>query len=105
MTYDLHGAWEKTAGLNAPLYATSEDPDPTLNVDWAAQYIVDLGCPKEKLIIGLATYGRSLKLTNPSINGINAPISGAGQQGPVGYLIFLLLKKTKKISIQPSKSK
>ena len=34
--------------------------------EWAANYWHSNGCPKEKLIIGLGTYGRGFLLCNPS---------------------------------------
>ena len=49
--------------------------------DWASYYWHDGGCAKEKMVIGMATYGRSFTLVDPSNNGMAAPASGAGPEG------------------------
>jgi len=83
MTYDLHGAWDDYTGHNAPLYprADEEGAERYLNVEWAANYWVDNGAPKNKLVIGMPTYGRSFTLADPGNNGMGAPASGAGPPG------------------------
>ncbi|XP_053406596.1 probable chitinase 10 [Mercenaria mercenaria] len=83
MSYDLNGAWNDYTGFNSPLYArSSENGDQkTLNVDWAAKYWVQQGTPKEKLIIGLATYGRHFRLSNPSNFQVGAPAADGGTAG------------------------
>lgn len=44
--------------------------------DFAANYWVSNGCPKEKLNIGLATYGRCFMLKDANVNGVEAPANG-----------------------------
>lgn len=39
------------------------------------------GTPKNKLVVGMATYGRTFTLANPSQNGVGAPATGAGPAG------------------------
>lgn len=71
MSYDIHGAWDSTAGANADLqYITN-----TIN------YILSLDIPREKLVLGLAAYGRSSKLTDSFCITDGCPISGAGLTG------------------------
>ncbi|XP_066581003.1 acidic mammalian chitinase-like [Prorops nasuta] len=84
MAYDLHGAWEKNTGLNAPLYKSSVESgnNAKLNVDSCVQYWLDQGAPPEKLILGTAFYGRSFTLANEKDNGVGAPAPQAGQAGP-----------------------
>lgn len=77
MTYDLHGSWDQKTGNNAPLFANDQ-----LNVDACVKYWLSKGCPKEKLIVGIPTYGRTFTLSDPNQNGINAPASGGGAAGP-----------------------
>ena len=54
MTYDLHGAWEKTTGFNSPLYGRPEDgeDEKTLNADWVVTYWQELGAPSHKINMG-----------------------------------------------------
>ncbi|XP_033108717.1 chitotriosidase-1-like [Anneissia japonica] len=82
MSYDLHGSWETVTGHHSALYAPkgSNDDDKKLTMVWAAEKWVAEGCPKDKLMIGLGTYGRSFTLSSSS-NGIGAPVSGAGTAG------------------------
>ncbi|CAG5135458.1 unnamed protein product, partial [Candidula unifasciata] len=94
MTYDLHGAWEPFVNIHTPLYPDPKEVGPAryLTVDWAAKYWVSLGAPKEKLNIGLASYGRSFKLANPDEHTILSKATGAGtaqtftqQEGMMAY--------------------
>ena len=69
--------------------------------DWAVNYWISKGAQREKLIMGLGTYGRTFKVT-PGNYDMGSSASGAGTQGPytreAGFLayneviiIFLLL--------------
>ncbi|WAR21135.1 CHIT1-like protein, partial [Mya arenaria] len=83
MTYDLHGSWDPVTGYNAPLFPRSEDGfmDRTLTVQWAANYWVDQGAPKSKLVVGLAAYGRTFTLLLPNNWNIGSSVIGAGVSG------------------------
>lgn len=83
MAYDFHGKWERETGHNAPLYAPSTDSEwrKQLSVDNAAKMWVRLGAPKEKLVIGMPTYGRTFTLSDTSRHGPNSPASGGGKAG------------------------
>lgn len=50
--------------------------------EWSANYWASLGAPKEKLIIGLATYGRTFTLKNENDTDLGAPVLKAGYAGP-----------------------
>lgn len=52
-----------------------------LSVDHAAHLWVKLGAPKEKLIIGMPTYGRTFTLSNTDKFRVNSPASGGGKEG------------------------
>ncbi|UXI16054.1 hypothetical protein NH340_JMT01997 [Sarcoptes scabiei] len=94
MSYDFHGKWEPKTGHNAPLYALSTETDwrKQLTMEYGVKMWEKLGTPKEKIIVGLATYGRSFTLTSSSNNGFNAPTSGGGKAGEFtresGFLAF-----------------
>ncbi|XP_061191471.1 chitinase-3-like protein 1 [Saccostrea echinata] len=81
MTYDLRGGWEKFTGFNAPLYKSSADTSNEFNVDFAVDYWLNKGAPAEKLVLGLATYGRSFTLADQNNYGVGAPATGPGPQG------------------------
>lgn len=49
--------------------------------DWAANYWVRNGCPKDKLVIGMGLYGRSFTLKDPFDNGLMAHVRGKGEPG------------------------
>ncbi|KAL0110197.1 hypothetical protein PUN28_013683 [Cardiocondyla obscurior] len=84
MAYDLHGAWEKVTGHNAPLYKRTGESggDLKLNVDASVHYWLDNGCPPEKLILGVPFYGRAFTLADKNQNGLGAPTTGPGTAGP-----------------------
>jgi chitinase len=94
MAYDFHGKWENTVGHNAPLFAPSSDSEwrKQLSVDHASNLWVRLGAPREKLIIGMGTYGRSFTLTDPNRFIVNEPASGGGTAGvytrEAGFLAY-----------------
>merc|ERR1712168_725505 len=83
MAYDLNGAWNNVTGHNSPLYARYEEEGDQryLNMDWASSYWVDGGCPPEKLIIGMGTYGRGFTLEDANHHEYGAPVKGAAKEG------------------------
>jgi chitinase len=56
-----------------------------LNVDFAVNYWLSNGMPKEKINFGMAFYGRSFKLVDPAKNYLGAPTTGTGISGPVSH--------------------
>lgn len=94
MAYDFHGKWERETGHNAPLYSPSTDSEwrKQLSVDHAASLWVKLGAPKEKLIIGMPTYGRTFTLSNTEKYKVNSPATGGGKAGEytkeAGFLAY-----------------
>lgn len=60
MCYDYHGAWDLKTGANAPLHS-----DDTLNVEYSINYMLKLGAPAKKLVLGIPLYGRTYLLTEP----------------------------------------
>ncbi|XP_059163004.1 chitotriosidase-1-like [Physella acuta] len=95
MSYDFYGAWDSVTGHVSPLYPPQnpqDERDRTYNLDFAASYWVSQGCPRDKLVIGLITYGRSFTLSNPSVFGLKAPVNGPGQPGlytgEAGFMSF-----------------
>ncbi|KAJ8871793.1 hypothetical protein PR048_028133 [Dryococelus australis] len=81
MTYDFHGSWDGVTGQNAPLYASEADTDLYLNVDAAVSYWLSLGADPAKLVLGMATYGRTFTLTSSSNHDLGATASAGGTAG------------------------
>jgi chitinase len=84
MTYDLNGAWDPFTGHNSPMYSRSDETEEQsyLNVEWATTNWLAGGGIREKLTLGIPTYGRSFTLEDGSVNGMGAPSIGDG--GPPG---------------------
>lgn len=61
-----------------------------LNVDWAVNFWLAKGFPKEKFVLGLPTYGRPFKLKNSTRYEPGDLNDGAGTPGKVFENIFLL---------------
>lgn len=57
MTYDLHGPWDQNAGHHSALYGKYKSD--FLNIDFIIKYFEQKGAPRNKLVVGLASYGRS----------------------------------------------
>ncbi|XP_074791954.1 acidic mammalian chitinase-like isoform X1 [Natator depressus] len=83
MTYDFHGAWEKTTGHVSPLNKGRKDLRSAAynNVDYAMNHWKDNGAPAEKLMVGFGAYAHTLTLSNPSNHGLAAPTSGPRAAG------------------------
>lgn len=84
MTYDFHSPDDGKAGENSPLYAASTDSDwdkQNGNCDSAITNWILAGADPANTILGLAFYGKSYTLADPSNHGINSPTTGAGTNG------------------------
>jgi len=85
MSYDLHGSWERQAGIHTALFPRKgeQGANRELNVAGAINIWLKGGCPPEKLVVGMGMYGRSFKL--PSWSSKNpvpgTQIQGAGAEG------------------------
>ncbi|XP_023230632.1 acidic mammalian chitinase-like [Centruroides sculpturatus] len=82
MAYDYHDySWYMPfTGHNSPLFKRSVEKAyfSTLNTAWSAQYWVEKGLPKSKLLVGIPTYSHSYKLAVPYMHGFDAPAVGSG---------------------------
>ncbi|CAL4096915.1 unnamed protein product [Meganyctiphanes norvegica] len=94
MTYDFHGAWEKQTGHNTPLSVRPAETGEwrLFNLESSVSTWLTLGAPAHKLVLGLATYGRTFTLADVTSTGLDAPTTGGGkagrytqQQGILGY--------------------
>ncbi|KAH8250968.1 hypothetical protein KR026_001574, partial [Drosophila bipectinata] len=95
MCYDYHGSWDHKVGYNAPLTTSGEDPLSVVSrqdvycfkilisvflQQFSIDYLLKLGAPPSKLVLGLPFYGRTFKtLANGNLNDAS---DGAGFKGP-----------------------
>jgi len=88
MCYDMHGSWEHEVDHHAKLYGDQGDE---LTVDFAVNYWLSKGCPRNKMVVGIPTYGRTWTLAGSSTS-VKSAASGPGSAGPItresGFLAF-----------------
>ncbi|EDW31146.1 GL20797 [Drosophila persimilis] len=77
MCYAYHGSWDQKVGYNSPLAAPAEDP---FSVKFTIDYLLKLGAPPSKLVLGLPFYGRTFKTV--SEGNLNDGSDGVGFRGP-----------------------
>lgn len=76
MTYDLHGSWETKTGHHTTMQAN--DPNSVIR---GVEMWIKGGFPADKIVLGLATYGRSFKIQNVQDHGLGAAVTSGGEKG------------------------
>ncbi|XP_075536581.1 acidic mammalian chitinase-like isoform X2 [Dermacentor variabilis] len=90
MSYDYHmyEPYLPFTGHNSPLFRRKVEKSifSTLHVAWSAEYWVQRGADRSKLIVGLPLYGRTYTLLRQESHGFDAPATGTGPgNGSVAY--------------------
>jgi chitinase len=70
MTYDQSGPGSKITGHHTGLYSTPEQPR---SADFTVKYLINLGVPSEKIIVGGAFYGKIFENVEDINNGLSQP--------------------------------
>jgi len=102
MAYDYHGSWNQRTGHNSPLFGRAEQTGDQLelNQDASVNAWIELGAPADKLVLGMAMYGRTFTLKTKKMNAMNAPATAAGKLGPFtaadGFLAYFEVCKSLK---------
>jgi len=88
MDYDYHGSWDNFTGHNTPMYGRHEEdgenhPGHNFNLNYTINYYLDAGMPREKINIGLATFGHGFVLPEGTEeNGLYCPAVSGNPPGP-----------------------
>ncbi|GFO39145.1 chitinase-3-like protein 1 [Plakobranchus ocellatus] len=93
--YDFYTAEISILGHHSALYSRQEEQGylGVLNADFAVQYLLYLGVPQSKLILGVSTHGRTFKFANTSDDTqkfFGFEHGGAGEPGPYTQAAGLL---------------
>uniref|UniRef100_A0A1B0D0S8 Uncharacterized protein n=1 Tax=Phlebotomus papatasi TaxID=29031 RepID=A0A1B0D0S8_PHLPP len=92
MTYDYHFYAPSTpfTGINAPLFPRENEKGllGMLNINYTANYWLERGMDKDKIVIGLPTYGHSFRLANPLNRHIGSPSTANGATGVLGFTSY-----------------
>jgi len=81
MAFDFHGSWENQTGFNTPLIDRNGDG---ISINSTFAYLLEKQqIPKEKLVVGLATYGHGWMINSTSApNSIPSPAVGPSPAQP-----------------------
>eukprot|EP00094_Tigriopus_californicus_P003120 TCALIF_03002-PA protein Name:"Similar to CHI3L1 Chitinase-3-like protein 1 (Pongo abelii)" AED:0.17 eAED:0.17 QI:0/0.33/0.28/0.85/0.66/0.71/7/0/490 len=82
ITYDYHGHWDNQTGHNAPLFA----PEGSLSFSDTLEALVDMDIPKDKIVLGFPTYGRSFTLSDSEAQEVGAATEGPGEGGELSSM-------------------
>jgi chitinase len=70
MTYDLVSGYSKVTGHHTPLYSPDQKAG---SIDFTVKYLINLGIPKNKLVVGAAFYARIWEDVPATNNGLYQP--------------------------------
>lgn len=91
MCFDYHGSWANNTGFNAALY----DPKSEISTNFGIRSWIKSGVRPEKLVMGLALYGRTWELKDRHVHGVGADAVGPAvdTDGSMNYNEILKFNK------------
>ncbi|XP_063604125.1 endochitinase-like [Penaeus indicus] len=100
MAYDLRAHWDGFADVHSLLYRRPHldfGEYRERNANNGVLLWEEFGCPRNKLVLGTAFYGRTFTLRDPTNTALHASVSAAGYPGPYtgahGSMIYLEICK------------
>ena len=96
LTYDYHAAQEPAVNHHSPLFRPDDwseyDFRKDLNIDATVRFYLENGATRDKLLLGIPTYGRSFTLANPDVHETGSPAAAPSEAGSGtkedGYLAY-----------------
>jgi len=86
MTFEYGGRWiSKKATLNAPLFYEGDAEFEELNINYTIDLYKKMGLPTNKMILGLAAYGRGWTGTDGLNKEASGEIEGTVEKGVISY--------------------
>jgi chitinase len=86
MTYDFAGSWSDVTGHHTPLFRSAAAPEKPASIDFIEQHL-RAGIPPDKIVLGVAFYGRSWKGIADGNNGLNQPYQAYDVDVPYARLV------------------
>lgn len=74
MSYDYRGVADSVTGHHTNLYASQLDPD-TLSSHRSVDAFIAAGVPPEKIVLGIAFYGKGWQVRSAANNGLYQPVA------------------------------
>ena len=91
MGYDFFNSLTETTGHHAGLHASEFAAPGDRNADASVRQHLAAGIPREKLVLGVAFYGRGFAGVNPANNGLHQPYERYEGDHPYGGMSDLLI--------------
>ncbi|KAM5435297.1 hypothetical protein MferCBS31731_006262 [Microsporum ferrugineum] len=108
MTYDLHGQWDSRSKWANPGCPSGNCLRSHINLTEtisALSLITKAGVPSSKIIVGVASYGRSFRMADPSCTGPTCTFTGEAMKGRCtvtsGYISNAEIREIATGSISP----
>ena len=92
MSYDYKGGWDSIAGHHTNLFSSSRDTDQS-SAHRSIQQFIKAGVPPEKIVIGLAFYGKGWQMESTENNGLFSKAVKSARGGGFTYLKDSLVNK------------
>jgi chitinase len=93
MSYDYAGGWDTISGHHTNLYVSSGDSD-QYSAHRSIQAFIAAGVPAEKIVIGMAFYGKGWQMESTDNNGLYRKALRSARGGGFTYLKDSLVNKS-----------